>query len=380
MITRLRIENYKAIKECDLKCGELNVLTGVNASGKSSFLQTLLLLRQSHENGSLAKNQPSLSLSGRDALIDVGTFKDILCSSASKGLEKIKLEASFETEGSINFVSQEYSPDNKDLNVLYPSQIIISGMATDLVGPNQLNILRDSFQYLSADRIQPKESYPRFTNSQSLGKKGEFTAHFLEKFGAMDLPIKELSYQDEPASFSIAYQVNQWLSEISENIEVMTRENLKTNEIELFYRYKNQDGTPTQDQKPQNVGFGITHTLPIVVAILAAKKGDLIIVENPESHLHPRAQSRLAHLFSIAAFNGVQLFVETHSDHIINGLRIAVKKGKIKPDQVFINYFSLNEAHLADSRRLKIDPDGGLEKWPKGFFDEWDNSIIQLMD
>lgn len=373
MITKIGIENFKSILSAEIPAGNLNLFTGINGSGKSTFLQSLLLVRQSYIAGNFFREPCTLKLSDSDSLVNVGTYKDILCNQAPKEKELITIKIEF-TEKNIQFKSEKYSVENRDLNVL-------KGNLND----NILNLHKDSFfldrcQYLAAERIEPSEDYPRFSQpNELLGKKGEYTAHFLEKYGNKDIFIKELSLHDRPTSYSLINQLNYWMGEISDSIEIIVNENLSTNRIELSYRFKLEDGTPTQNQKPQNVGFGITHTLPIVVAVLSAKPNDIIIIENPETHLHPRGQSRLAFLFAKAAQNDIQLFIETHSDHIVNGLRVAVKKKMVDNEKVFVNYFSKTHQNLSEIKRIKIQPEGGMDAWPDGFFDEWDILLNELL-
>jgi len=372
MIRKIKIENFKSILSAELECGNLNIYTGLNASGKSSFLQPLLLLRQSFLFGSLYKTPANLLLSTLDGLVNLGTFQDVLCQIAPKENELISFKLSFDTT-SLSFISKKYSTENRDLNVLNGNlEALFSEFENE-------NLFTNNFQYLSADRIQPAEDYPRFQSVELLGKAGEYTAHYIEKHGNEDIQIKELSLKKNPISYSLISQINDWMGEISESIEVITKENLSTNRIELSYRYKQMDGTPSAKYKPQNVGFGITHTLPIIVAILSANKGDIIIIENPETHLHPRGQSRLASLFALAAENGIQLFIETHSDHIINGIRVAVKKERIAKEKVFLNFFAKSPQNISIIKRIGVQLDGGLDNWPLGFFDEWDNLLNELL-
>jgi hypothetical protein len=93
-------------------------------------------------------------------------------------------------------------------------------------------------------------------------------------------------------------------------------------------------------------GFGLTYVLPVIVLILKAKPGDFIIVENPESHLHPAGQAKIAEMYAIAANNGVQIIVETHSDHFLNGVRVATKNKVIAPDKSQIYFFEKQKDSL----------------------------------
>lgn len=372
MITRIEVANFKSILKANLSIGSLNLFTGINGSGKSSFLQALLLLRQSWLDGNFNRKPYSLNLGNKDSLVGVGTFKDILCHQAIKADESISFKVSFDKEV-FSFKSENYDPDNRDANA-------VKGMVkSSSIDIESMSIFSNRFQYLGAERIQPVEDYPRFSSNELLGKQGEYTPHFLQKYGSKEIAIPALMFDGGSKINTIAHQVNSWMGEISESIEVLTNENLTTNRIELAYRYKQPDGTPSQNLKPQNVGFGITHTLPIVTAILSALPGDIILIENPETHLHPRGQSRLAQLLALASENGIQLFVETHSDHIINGIRLSLKKSRIAPEKVFINFFSRSSNGTSRIQRLKVDKHGGLDEWPAGFFDEWDNILNDLL-
>lgn len=373
MIKKIEIKNFKSILSAEIPTGNLNLFTGVNGSGKSTFLQSLLLIRQSYLAGSFYKEPHALKLSNDNSLVNLGNYKDILCHQTEKEDESIVIKLDFAVK-SLCFKSESYSVENRDLNVLK------GNLNDSIFSFDKDAFFTNRFQYLAAERIEPSEDYPRFSQTNELlGKRGEYTAHFLEKYGTKNIHIENLRLNENQISNSLINQVNDWMGEISDSIEVITYENLNTNRIELSYRYKLLDGTPTQNQKPQNVGYGITHTLPIVVAILSAKPNDIIIIENPETHLHPRGQSRLSYLFAKAAQNGVQLFIETHSDHIINGLRVAVKKKMVDNEKVFVNYFSKTSHNLSKIKRIKIQTEGGMDDWPDGFFDEWDNLLNELL-
>src|SRR5262249_43391637 len=131
-----------------------------------------------------------------------------------------------------------------------------------------------------------------------------------------------------------------------------------------------------------NVGFGLTYTLPILIAALALPPGGLLLVENAEAHLHPQAQVRMGELLSLAASGGVQVIAETHSDHVLNGVRLAVKAGDIPPESVALRYFDRSNPEMELSSRVQsmhVDGNGRIDNWPPGFFDEWDKSLEELL-
>ena len=366
MIQNINIQNFKSIKEATIRLSYLNLFTGVNASGKSTFLQSLLLLRQSYLGGYLTRRNKALFLGNREkeSLTNLGTFKDVLYENAEKN-EILAIGFTDNVGLDVQFHSKPYDSDNKGLTTIAGS-LPISPQYLDTV-----SLFSDNFQYLGADRIAPQEDYPRFEGDELLGKDGAFTAHYLEKYGNKPITIKNLKHERTQGNDdTLIGQVNYWMQDISPNIDIQAKENLNTNRIELSYRYKTDKGIFTQDRKPQNVGYGITPTLPILVAILAAKPNDIIIIENPETHIHPHGQAKLIELLALAAENGVQLMIETHSDHIINGLLVAIRKQQITVDNTKIYYFDRNIEQQTRITDIHIHPDSRIRNPPVGFFDQ----------
>jgi len=122
--------------------------------------------------------------------------------------------------------------------------------------------------------------------------------------------------------------VRAWMGELSPGISLEVQNYPGIQKASVAYEY---DTGPekrfTSLLRPTNVGFGITYAFPIVVAVLSAKTGDTLLVENPEAHLHPGGQFKIGRMLALTAAGGVQVFVETHSEHVLNGARIAVKNG-----------------------------------------------------
>lgn len=240
-----------------------------------------------------------------------------------------------------------------------------------------------AFQYLSADRVPPRSHHQvsdynvRLLNS--IGNHGEYAVNYVSSCGAKDLGNPALQHPNQP-SMRFIDNLNSWMSEISPGVRVLASHDTKSNSANLAYSFEN-GADITNEFKPQNVGFGLSYVLPVVVAVLRSNPGDLIIIENPESHLHPAGQSAIGRMCSIAASSGVQLIIETHSDHFLNGIRVAVKERKISPDDVYLNFVeraSCNE-HSSTIKKPRIDVDGRINFWPDGFFDEWDKSLGKLL-
>lgn len=109
--------------------------------------------------------------------------------------------------------------------------------------------------------------------------------------------------------------------------------------------------------------------------------GDLILLENPEAHIHPAGQRMLGELIAAAGAGGAQIIVETHSDHVINGIRLAVKNGKIAKEQtrIFFFYKDIQEGYEHKMACPEMDEDGRIDIWPEGFLDEWDHALMELL-
>ena len=217
--------------------------------------------------------------------------------------------------------------------------------------------------------------------NRSLGKNGEFTAHYLAHFGSLDGEevADNLLYPDTSIR-TLEYQVSAWMNEISPRTIVKAVRIPGVDAIKLSYQFE-YDGGSSNEMSPLNVGFGITYVLPVIVALLSAKKGDVLIIENPESHLHPKGQSSIGRLLALSAQQGVQLFVESHSDHIVNGIRVAVKNG-IPSELVNLFFISREDKEqeiYSSTESPKIDQDGRISFWPENFFDEWDNNLMELL-
>lgn len=369
MITQLQLKNIKAHRETNLKLGNLTFLCGKNGVGKSTVIQSLLLLRQTYQKHILTEG-----LDLNKPLCEIGTAKDLYYQYAKNNLLTISL-----TFDNANTQTWHYQFD-----IVRPNATFLDKANTEgNLNLSQNNLFNKNFQYLSASRLAPQESYPKNDyeverNQQiSLEKgKAELIAHFLHRFGSKKVAMETLRLKG--ISDNLLLQANAWVQRIGENINVKVEDIGRGYEIK--YSFDVEDGFPTQDFRPENVGFGVTYTLPIIVAILAAQKDSLIIIENPEAHLHPSGQSKLAELMALAAQAGIQIIVETHSDHIINGALVAMKKGQIDSENIKIFYFDRDEnQHAVQTTEIEVLKNGRLRNVPSGFFDQFGKDLKILM-
>jgi predicted ATPase len=239
------------------------------------------------------------------------------------------------------------------------------------------------FYYLQAERIGPRRFFETsdflVQQNRQLGSGGEYAAHFLSTFGRNTIPNGSMVHSNA-VSLALKDQVEAWLGEVSPGTRITLTPDILTDTVSLQYSFVMGDQPISSSYRATNVGFGITYTLPILVAVLSSNPGSLLLIENPEAHLHPKGQAMMGNLLARAASCGIQVIVETHSDHVLNGIRVAVHDGKLEPDDVQLHFF---KRHEQDGQVVVVSPhidrDGRLDQWPDGFFDEWDNSLEALL-
>jgi len=376
-IDNVKIKNFKSLKDIDVNLRELTLVTGINSSGKSSFIQAILLIKQNLETIHFAEwvidenNKKPLNING--SYVKLGNKKDILYQDVYD--EKIEISLTVEKD--------QYSDDEDiyPLEILFDTNTLQFEANVDFLENSAHYSLNEDFQYLQTNRIEPAIFYSlsdEFLLNNNIGLSGEFTAHYLAINRHKSLDIESLKHS-KSLTTQLLENVSLWLSEISEGVEVSAKVYDELQKVNLTYKYTYGDNT-TSNYTPLNVGFGLTYVLPVIVAILKAKEGDFLIIENPESHLHPAGQSKIAELCAIASANGVQIIIETHSDHFLNGIRIATKKGLLTPEQSKVYFFRKEKDELETKiDEINIDKDGGIDRYPKGFFDQFDNDLDKLI-
>ncbi|MEA1956040.1 MAG: DUF3696 domain-containing protein [Campylobacterota bacterium] len=380
-IDRVKVKNFKSLRDVDLTLSNLTLLSGVNSSGKSSFIQSLLLLNKNldsimkvsyyqmmkkllPDNQTILQEFDIVNSNTFISMKDIGNYKDIL------------YQDSYNENIDVNI----YNIYNY-FKVSFNSTLKLSLIHSELKGGKGYNLFFKDFQYICTDRISPQINFPlseEHIENNLIGIYGEYTAHYIAENKNKKLLIKNLKHKKSKTN-QLLENTSLWLNEISENIDIDVTVNPSQNNVTLTYSYIYENGK-TNKYNSLNVGFGITYVLPIIVAILKSKPDDLLIIENPESHLHPAGQAKIAELCAIASSCGVQIIVETHSDHFLNAIRVATKKEILKPEDSSIYYFRKDMDELETKiDKINIDKYGNIDNYPKGFFDEWDNKLDELL-
>ena len=368
MLTRLELRFFKCFELLRLPLAPLTLLTGLNASGKSSVLQALVLLHQT-----MREHERSTRLALNGTSVRLGTMPDVVDEVSGRRSFEIGLE---DDENGYHWI---FEGDRLDMSMAV-QRVSINGRATER--PHDLRYLLPpdvqesvapltrqlrNLTYITAERIAPQEAYaledPHVVSV--VGARGEHAVSVLH--WGRDAPVPAELVLPGPPPTRLR-QVEQRMRTLFPGCTLDLQQVPRTNTVTLGLRTSDA----TNYHSPIHTGFGLTQVLPVVVAALSAAKGDMILIENPEVHLHPAGQALMGQFMAEVSRAGIQVLVETHSDHVLNGVRRAVKDGRFAADQVAINFFRTRSDDLPQVLSPTLDDSGNIDDWPEGFFDQFD--------
>lgn len=363
-MSHLKISHFKCFEDTEIALNFLTVMAGANGNGKSTAIQALLYLRQTveHCGESIKGNYLLNNVNGLNVPLN-----GVYC--LALGNSSFVLSRNFDGNilslgifNDLGKLSIDYEADNREARLWLTPTKVDKSLSTDFP------MLLHEFYYLNAERIGPRINQSlQFSDFPHAGWQGEFTAQLIGLENGYFKINDERRFGKTQATF-LKDQVNFWLDFIMPGVKVKveTSPNTLTAQILIENYFTISDPTIAT-----NLGFGISYILPIIATGLIAKKGSYFIVENPEAHLHPSAQSKIGRFLSMVANSGVNVIIETHSDHIINGIQIAIAENVIQNEKVTINFFSQKENHMQPFvKAIKVKENGELSEWPKGFFDQ----------
>lgn len=351
MIDQIEINGLKSFRNYPLKLGKLTVLTGLNNSGKSTAMQALRMC--------VASDAASVFLPG------LGDYSEIKSDFTPPG-HPIELKSSFR-EG--------------------VASLAITAAKVERLGGH----LMPCSQFIAADRYGPRVELPTQQHDASIptvGEKGEYAAHFASVLE--NVQITELLRHPNSTSNILKHQLAAWMGEVTPGVKL---------NFDIQPRY-DSSRLEVDGKRATNSGFGISYTLPIILLLLAMtghegagasdphekrwfhalrKNGGLLLVENPEAHLHPKGQTNLGMMFVRAMQAGLQIVVETHSDHLIDGIRLGVRQAEsVLEDDACIRFFEKKSDEESNVQEIKILKNGSLSSWPAGFFDQMTKNLRAL--
>ena len=381
MLRLIEIENFKCYEALDLPCSSLTVLTGYNSAGKSTAIQPLLLMAQALRG---AAGGEGLSLNGE--VVCLGTEGDVLragagTSSFSLGVlsanEKIRWAFGGGRErssrGVVPLKGLEYVRDGRRRTSLAgrPRRIWPAAGGTN----SQLASAVRSVTFISATRALEMEVFPvpkaPFHPEGDVGAKGEYAPYWYLEYA--DEEVGEKRRHPDNDGETVRAQVDAWLGELFPDMRANADRLSPDAPVRLTFSSKKQRWRA----RPANVGFGLSYAFPMLVALLTKPQGSVVVVDSAESHLHPRAQSAVGRFLAQMAGAGLQIFVETHSDHLLSGIRLAVRDGLLKPEDVALHFFGQG-GRVGQVTTLALDRNGTVSDWPEGFFDQAERDLAIL--
>ncbi len=373
MITQIELDLFKCFQILKLPVGPLTLLSGANASGKSTVMQALVLLHQT-----ILEHEWSTRLQLNGSEIQLGNATDIV--------DKVYGRRAF----GIGLVDSactvrwefDYGENKQTMSVAVTSVDVGSA---EVVTPDKLRYLMPEtksealsglagrlrrLSYITAERVGPREAYQLQDPSatQVVGPRGE-NAVGLFHLRRDEQVLPSIALDSAPPTLlnQVEARMKQFFPGVSLRVEQVPQTNIVTMGL--------RTSDATDFHRPVNVGFGLTQVLPIIVAALSADAGDLLLIENPEVHLHPAGQALMGRFLAEIGAGGIQVLVETHSDHVLNGIRRAVKSKIIGPENVVLHFFRPRDTTREQVTTPMLDVSGNIDRWPDGFFDQFDKDI-----
>lgn len=327
MINEIHLEGFKSFYDEYIQLRGLTMLTGLNSSGKSTIIQAIAMAEKLRSS-----NCRQFLLKGH------GGIKELINHSQERFC--IEIEADSYAVGMCSNIEET----------------MVEGEITD-------NIFS-----LEAGRIGGENSIVIFNENSEIGTKGENVLKCIDAYYAAIIP-SALQHEKSEGN-TLEYNLKAWLGMISPGVS---------------FDYKVQEMADSSystfdSHRSANVGFGLSYTLPVIALLLRASiiPNSIVLLENPEAHLHPRGQTEMGKLIACAVDAGIQVVVETHSDHLFEGIRLYAKEKGNFADK-FIGYWiekddnsSVCPIEIANSGKIK-------GKTPKGFFDQFEINALQLL-
>jgi predicted ATPase len=371
MINKLHIQSLKSINNIIFNCSNLNIFIGTNSSGKSTALQALLLLAQNAE----------VEMGCNGPLISLGNFREVKSLNTESSEIEIKVENDNSTysllikEASINgkeevFTSEDITP----IKHIITEKNIVQTIEEDTIYlKNLFQLSKKRINYLSCHRIGVHDIYDKnLLKNSKFGINGEFSIDYL-LIHKSDTLEKILVHPENEFDYTLFGQVNVWLKYII-NANLKVEDVLSTDFVKVNYSvFENMY------VRPRNVGSGISYLVSIIIAGLSCETDDILIIENPEIHLHPQSQSKVIEFLYFIAKAGRQIFVETHSDHIFNGIRSGIATGDMDDSKISVNFLNLNEYNITENIQVNFGKNGRILNQQRYMFDQFDIDLNKML-
>ena len=411
-ITEIAVQGFKSLyDEQRIAVRPLTILAGANSSGKSSIMQPLLMMKQTldaaYDPGPLKLDGPNVHftsaeqfLSGLRAGDASDRFTVVL---VVAGGAKIATTFSKQPDRRIELIEMvAFSQGDKGEKRAYVIRPGMSHKEIALVASDILERIHDKYNLVYS--IDRERCFLNITGKQRKGDLSGVTfafnpfQHFFEAAARGTIHVPRLRGEAErtyratavgptfPGTFEnyVASVIRHWqvtedghLRELGEDLEMLGLtwkvEAKQLDDVHIELRVgrlpERKRGGARDLVSLADVGFGVSQVLPVIVALLTADPGQLVYVEQPELHLHPKAQVALAKLLADAAKRGVRVVVETHSSLLLLGVQTLVAEGKLSPGKVILHWFKRGDDGATTVTSANLDEAGAFGDWPEDFGD-----------
>jgi predicted ATPase len=419
MITELRAQNFKSWKDTgDLRFAPLTGFFGANSSGKTSILQVLLMLKQTVEHPSKrhSHDEEPLYFGNASSLVNLGSFDDIIhqhsqdltldVSASWKSSKKIKINegladsVSFATSirnqsghpvlqaycYSVNGQEWRLKNDGRVYTFKFPEFLVKTGnpaysedpmwsypyrfYAVDAPDNRHSTLLPiiasfenlfNRISYLGPLRDNPRPHYNwRGKPPEGVGRHGEemVSALFSSRIQSLDL--------DE--------HIPKWLQSLG-LIDSYRVAPVRRTQRDYEFLVTQHKGGP--EVRLTDVGFGVSQVLPVLILCYYAPKGSILILEQPEAHLHPKVQSELGDvLIDVMKNRNLQIILESHSEHLLHRLMLRTAETKLSVEDTALYFCQINEG-VSEIEPLQVDEYGNIANWPQEFFGDVTGDLIK---
>lgn len=342
MLKQLIVRRFKSIKEATVALSQLNLFVGANSAGKSSAIQALMLAL---DNNMIGADEQLCEM----VHLRTSSFNELRCFVLNAKSFEIHLDdVPFMFRPADDNMIQTTVQRNSDKEGEHTNILYLPAMRNADLSHAGIN---------SSPRNNP------------LGRNGEYVIDYYYNHHKDVLPQSLIV---DKTLETLEGQVNCWLNKLTGyNIQVL----LQGSEYQVRFEDPNK-----KMLSPIHVGTGISFIVELLIVCLSAKKGDVIIIENPEIHLHPSAQASIIDFLAmIAANSSAQLFIESHSDHLFNGIRRLLHEEKLKLNEVSVYYFTRDENGLSSAQEVQLSQYGGLKNYIPGMFDQFDEDLDAIL-
>ena len=357
MLKEIFVDVYKSINQERVELKPFTLFSGVNSAGKSSMIQAINYVLDLQSKRSESQDDRG------DA--EIGRFVDVR--NNIKGNKEIVFKMKEEDLRGETFGLEVFFSGSETSDV--------TKMETSVSAQYKNHIDEYKKIYLSVERIGVQNTYElNVHNPLAIGDRGRYAFSYLAYFGQDPLKESDFLYNPEEVGMSLNNQVNYWMDYLL-GFQIRVKPIQEVDQVIATYA----NSKSNRYYRATNVGTGVTYIAMLIIAALSCRKGDTLIIENPEIHLHPRAQSRLMEFAAFLCERGLQIIMETHSDHIYNGMRKCIKRKTLGRENIAAYYFELDETMQTKIYHISFNNQGAEENHPYGMFDQFDDDLDELI-